>query len=107
MTNSEQRYRHHVFICTNRRPDGHPRPCCSRKDPETLRDAMKDRVSELKLRGVRINNAGCLDHCEQAVAVVVYPEGIWYSLSTEADALEVVDRHLQNGEVVERLVIRD
>jgi (2Fe-2S) ferredoxin len=36
--------------------------------------------------------------------VVVYPEGVWYSYVDHADIDEIVESHLKNGQVVERLV---
>ena len=39
----------HVFVCTNRRPDGHARGSCARRGAEQLRDYMKARVKELGL----------------------------------------------------------
>lgn len=57
------------------------------------------------LRGVRINSAGCLDRCEKGPAVVVYPEGIWYSLSTKEDVDRVLTDHLEKGQWVEDLMM--
>jgi (2Fe-2S) ferredoxin len=34
---------------------------------------------------------------------VVYPEGVWYSYVDASDIDEIVECHLQGGEVVERL----
>jgi (2Fe-2S) ferredoxin len=36
---------------------------------------------------------------------VVYPEGTWYSYVDKADIDEIVESHLKNGQVVERLVL--
>jgi (2Fe-2S) ferredoxin len=36
--------------------------------------------------------------------VVVYPEGTWYSFVDNSDIDEIVESHLQNGQVVQRLV---
>ena len=49
---------HHVFVCTNRRPDGHPRGSCAAKGSEALRDALKSAVKEAGVPGVRINGSG-------------------------------------------------
>ncbi len=57
-------YRAHVFLCCNRRPEGHRRGSCAARGSEALRDYMKARAKELGLMGVRINQAGCLDRCE-------------------------------------------
>jgi len=54
---------------------------------------------------VRINTAGCLDRCEWGPTVVVYPEGIWYRVTSKADVDEIVTRHLRDGEPVERLML--
>jgi (2Fe-2S) ferredoxin len=35
---------------------------------------------------------------------VVYPEGTWYSFVDNSDIDEIVDSHLKNGQVVQRLV---
>jgi (2Fe-2S) ferredoxin len=52
---------------------------------------------------VRINKAGCLDRCEQGPVCVVYPEGVWYTYIDEEDVDEIIDSHVKNGQVVERL----
>src|SRR5262249_49128932 len=56
---------------------------------------------------VRANNAGCLDQCARGVSVVVYPEQVWYGGVTVDDVPEIVDEHLVNGRVVERLLMPD
>ena len=100
-------YKAHVFCCTNERPPGHERGCCKEKGAEKLRNYMKSRVKELGLEGVRINNAGCLDRCELGPALVIYPEGVWYTYATTADVEEIIERHLRKGERVQRLLLTD
>ena len=34
---------------------------------------------------VRINQAGCLDRCEEGPCIVVYPDAVWYGHVTVAD----------------------
>ena len=99
-------YKHHVFCCTNRRPEGDPRGSCGAKGSERLRAYMKERAKQLGIEGTRVNNAGCLDQCEYGPVIVVYPEGVWYTANTEADIEEILKEHLQNGRPVERLLIR-
>ncbi len=99
-------YDRHVFVCTNVRPEGHPRGCCKAKGSEGLRDYMKARAKELGLKKVRINSAGCLDRCELGPTMVIYPEGVWYSPKTREDIDEILRRHLVEGGRATRLMLR-
>lgn len=96
-------YTRHVFVCTNRRPDGAPKGCCASKGSEELRLALKKELDAQDLKGIRINTAGCLDACERGMAMVVYPEQVWYGPVTPGDVKEIVSTHLRDGQVVERL----
>jgi (2Fe-2S) ferredoxin len=95
----------HIFVCGNRRPDGHERGCCASKGSEKIRDYFKVRVKELGIKGVRINQAGCLDRCELGPCAVFYPEGVWYRLDTTADVDAVITQHLQAGGRVPALML--
>jgi (2Fe-2S) ferredoxin len=95
----------HVFVCCNRRPDGHPRGSCAAKGSEKLRDYMKARAKELGLPSMRVNTAMCLDRCEEGPCIVIYPEGVWYRVDTPADVDAVLGRHLARGERVPDLML--
>jgi len=105
MTTTQLYYQSHVFVCTNRRPDGHKSGCCASKGSEELRNYMKKRAKELGIRETRINGAGCLDRCDLGPVIVIYPEGVWYSPKNEADIDEILSVHLQQGKRVERLLL--
>jgi (2Fe-2S) ferredoxin len=99
-------YRYHVFFCTNVRDDG--TACCQRFDALAMRDYTKQRTRDLGLSGpggVRINTAGCMDRCDEGPVMVVYPEGTWYTYVDRDDLDEIIEEHLVNGRVVERLQI--
>lgn len=99
-------YQHHVFFCTNLRDGG--RECCQNHDAQAVRDYAKKRVKELDLAGkgrVRINNAGCLDRCSEGPVLVIYPEEVWYTYVDQHDVDEIIEEHLVNGRIVERLRI--
>ncbi len=99
-------YERHVFFCCNQRKEGEQ--CCANHGSPQIRDYAKDRVKSLKLSGpgkVRINMAGCLDRCKEGPVMVVYPEEVWYTYVDQQDIDEIIDEHLVNGRVVERLRI--
>ena len=101
-------YERHVFFCLNQRSNGEA--SCGDHDPQAAFDHCKARVKALGLAGkggVRVNKAGCLDRCAGGPVAVVYPEAVWYSWVDQSDIDEIVERHLRDGEVVERLVLPD
>lgn len=99
-------YKYHVFFCVNKREDGSN--CCQNFAAQAMRDYAKDRVKALGLAGkggVRVNNAGCLDRCGEGPVIVVYPEAVWYTYVDREDIDEIIEKHLMQGQVVERLRI--
>ena len=97
-------YEHHVFVCVNERDESASRPSCGNEQGKKLRGALKDAVKAAGLKGrVRINESGCLDQCEHAAVMVVYPEAVWYGFVRPGDAEEIVREHLVGGKPVERL----
>lgn len=98
-------FRHHIFFCLNQRDNG--KNCCAQHGAEDAFDHCKKLVKRAGLAGaggVRVNRAGCLDRCDAGPVAVVYPEGVWYSYVDQADIEEIVESHLKNGQVVERLL---
>ena len=68
---------------------------------------MKARAKELGLEPkIRINSAGCLERCELGPAMVIYPEGIWYTYQTKEDIDEILQPHVVGGGRVERLMLQ-
>jgi (2Fe-2S) ferredoxin len=98
-------YARHVFCCVNEREPGDRRGCCKAKGSPALRDYMKTRVRQLKLKRTRINQPLCLDRCELGPTMVIYPEGVWYTYRTEADVGEILQTHLIEGGRVGRLLL--
>ena len=99
-------YDKHVFFCCNKRDP--PEKCCADSGAQAMRDYAKGRIKALGLSGagkVRINQAGCLDRCEEGPVLVVYPDAVWYTYVDRDDIDEIIDRHVVRGEVVERLKI--
>lgn len=65
-----------IFVCTHKRPDGHPKPCCADRGGNQLRNELKEAV---KLRGlessVRVFASSCIGACEQGPMAIKYPDG--------------------------------
>lgn len=99
------RLKKHIFICTNERPEGHPRGCCLAKGSKALVERFKRELKERGLKGeVRAQRAGCLDTCEVGPSVVIYPDNVWYCRVNEEDVEEIIESHVLEGKPVERLL---
>jgi len=99
-------FQRHIFFCLNQRDNGEN--SCVQHGAQAGFDHCKSRVKKLGLAGpggVRVNKAGCLDRCAGGPVAVVYPDAIWYSFVDNSDIDEIVESHLKNGEIVERLVL--
>lgn len=99
-------YERHIFFCLNERKEGEE--CCARHQAQEAFDRCKFLVKAAGLAGpgqVRVNKAGCLDRCAAGPVAVVYPEGVWYAYVDTSDIDEIVESHLKNGQVVERLLV--
>nr|WP_073133414.1 (2Fe-2S) ferredoxin domain-containing protein [Roseomonas rosea] len=96
-----------MFVCTNRRPDGHRRGSCAARGSEPLRDYMKARAKEMGLGRLRVNSAGCLDRCEFGPVIVIYPEGVWYRAETREDIDEILTVHVRDKGRVRRLMLTE
>ena len=98
-------YQRHIFFCLNERPGGED--CCALHGAKAGFDRCKSQVKAAGLSGpgkVRVNKAGCLDRCAGGPVAVVYPEGTWYTFIDDSDIDEIVESHLKNGKIVERLL---
>ncbi len=98
-------YERHIFFCTNERQNGDA--CCAQHNAVAAFERCKSQVKAAGLSGpgqVRVNKAGCLDRCAAGPVAVVYPEAVWYSYVDTGDIDEIVESHLKNGQVVQRLL---
>jgi (2Fe-2S) ferredoxin len=104
-------YAHHVFMCTNVRPEGHPRGCCMERSAagggvDKLRGYAREKARQLGIESIRWNAGGCLDRCEFGPNMVIYPEGVWYRYESQEDIDEIIETHLKNGGRVQRLMLQ-
>jgi len=100
---------HHVFVCTGK--------SCSAVDSAAVRAAFERELDSRRLlfgkekkgknpRGsVVLTECSSVGFCAIGAAVMVYPDGVWYAQVRASDVAEIVEEHLINGRVVERLAL--
>jgi len=101
--------RHHVFVCAGK--------SCSANDSAEVKAAFE---RELTARGllmgrkekgknpkgsIVLTDCASVGFCAIGAAVLVYPDGVWYAQVRAADVPEIIESHLLNGRVVERLAL--
>jgi len=103
--------RRHVFVCNGK--------SCSACGSAEVKEAF---VRELESRNLRygkeskgrnpegpilLTDCGSVGFCSIGPAVLVYPEGVWYAQVSPEDVQEIIEEHLEKGNVVQRLVVID
>ena len=101
--------RHHVFVCSGK--------SCSAVDSAEVIAAFEHELlsrgilfgKETKGKNPRgrvvLTECSSVGFCAIGAAVMVYPDGIWYAQVRASDVPEIVEEHLINGRVVERLAL--
>src|SRR5882672_7461519 len=52
-----------------------------------------------------VTECASVGFCAIGAAVMVYPDGVWYAQVRAADVPEIIEQHLLNGRIVERLAL--
>jgi (2Fe-2S) ferredoxin len=103
-----KRFEKHIFICENKRDLDNPRGSCGNKGSCDFKNLFKQKLKEKGvLSEIRANSCGCLDACEYGPAIVIYPEQVWYGNVTINDIDEIINEHIINNRIVDRLTIKD
>ncbi len=77
---------------------------CKKRGSKDVRKAFKKALRERGMVGdVRMDSVDCLGLCKHGPNVVVYPTRTWYLGLGEEDVPEIVERHLEGGEPIEKL----
>src|SRR6266480_5004656 len=101
--------RHHVFVCSGK-------SCSAVGSAEVITAFEHELLSREILFGkekkgknprgsVVLTECSSVGFCAIGAAVMVYPDGIWYAQVRASDVPEIVEEHLINGRVVERLAL--
>lgn len=100
-----------VFVCTGK-------SCSAVGGSEVMAEFDRLLTSEGSRQGkeakgrnpmgeVLLTECGSIGFCSIGVAVMVHPDGTMYGQVQPEDVQEIVDKHLHNGEIVERLALME
>lgn len=89
----------HILVC---RGTG----CTSSKSPEIIENFRKI-IDEKGIQNVRVIQTGCFGLCAKGPIVIIRPEDTFYAMVTPDDCREIIEKHIEKGEIVERLLCKD
>jgi (2Fe-2S) ferredoxin len=65
----------------------------------------KEKKGRNPMGEILLTDCGSIGFCSLGTAVMVYPDGTLYGQVTAEDVPEIIERHLEKGEVVKRLAL--
>ena len=101
--------RHHVFVCTGK--------SCSAVDSALVKEAFERGLKERNILfgkeskgknpkgSVVLTECASVGFCAIGAAVMIYPDGVWYAQVSAEDVPEIIEQHILNERVVERLAL--
>ena len=95
----------HIFVCTSSRMTGVAKGFCHTKVALEIIQRFTEKLEEEDITDVMVSNTGCFGICEKGPIVTVYPDNVWYGSVSTDDVDEIVDSHIMNGKIVEKLEI--
>lgn len=108
MNESSLQKKKYVLVCTQERPEGHPKGSCKQRGSQDVLLKMREEFEQRELGEVaRAVGTTCLGPCETGVTVTVFPDNVWYAGVTAQDVPEIVESHVINNQPVERLINRE
>ncbi|MEP6903979.1 MAG: (2Fe-2S) ferredoxin domain-containing protein [Actinomycetota bacterium] len=103
--------RRHVFVCNGK--------SCSAVGSAEVKAAFEQQLEEKNLRygkaskgrnprgEILLTDCSSIGFCSIGAAVLVYPEGVWYAQVRAEDVSEIIKEHLEKGNIVERLALKN
>ena len=89
----------HILVC-------HGTGCTSSKSTQIIENFRKI-IEEKNIENVRVIQTGCFGLCAKGPIVIIRPEDVFYAMVTPNDCEEIIEKHIQNGEIVQRLLCKD
>ncbi len=101
--------RHHIFVCNGK--------SCALVGSSEVKEAFRRELIARNLLfskpakgghlkgSVVLTDCSSVGFCAVGAAVLVYPDGVWYAQVRALDVPQIVEEHIVNGRVVERLAL--
>ena len=84
----------------------HGTGCTSSKSDKIL-EKFREIVQEKELLNVNIIQTGCFGLCAKGPIVIIKPENVFYAKVNVEDCEEIIQKHIIDGEIVQRLLCKN
>lgn len=89
----------HILVCNGT-------GCTSSKSPKIM-ERLNELIKEKNIDNVRVVRTGCFGLCSKGPIIIVRPEDTFYSLVKIEDCDEIINSHIIEGKIVDRLLCKD
>lgn len=96
-----------IFCCLNQREADHPKGSCHDKHAPLVYEKLRAELEKRAWGDVRLIPSGCLGPCSEGVCLTIQPDNVWYGKVRALDVIEILDKHIAAGQVVQRLQLPD
>ena len=89
----------HILVCGGT-------GCTSSKSPIII-EKLNNKLKQENISNVKVIQTGCFGLCAKGPIVVIRPEDTFYALVEIEDVNDIIDIHIKQGKIVERLLCKD
>ena len=89
----------HILVCKGT-------GCTSSKSPKII-ETLRKLLEEKGITNVRVIQTGCFGLCSKGPIVIIRPEEVFYKQVKPEDCEEIINSHICEGKIVERLLCKD
>ena len=89
----------HILVC-------HGTGCTSSKSPQIIENLRKI-IDEKGIKNVKVIQTGCFGLCAKGPIVIIRPEDVFYAKVKPEDCEEIINTHIVEGKLVQRLLCKD
>lgn len=87
----------HILICGG--------PGCKASNADNISRAFHEEISRLSLEeDIKVIMTGCFGFCAKGPVIEIMPDRVFYIKVTEEDVKEIIESHILEGRVVDRLL---
>lgn len=89
----------HILVC-------HGTGCTSSKSPKIIEN-FRNILKEKNIENVKVIQTGCFGLCAKGPIVIIRPEDVFYAHVKPEDCEEIINTHIVEEKIVERLLCQD